>query len=439
MIKRCLHLSYNLLWLAILPFALLRLLWRAHKNRAHLGHLAERFGFLPRLPAGRWVHIHAVSVGETRAAQPLIEALLAYSPKIRILLTHMTLTGRQTGTQIFAQQIAQQHLRQAYLPYDLPFLIECFIYQTQPILTILIETEIWPNLIYGLEKHAVPVILVNARMSSRSFRKAARFGQTARTLFQRLSAVAAQSSMDTKRLHRLGAQHSYITGNFKFDIQPDQTLIQRGLMLRQTIGQQRPVLCAASTREGEEALILKAWKTCQEQYAWFSSALLVLVPRHPERCPKIADLLDAHGFTFTKRSAFIKDWPKLDPQTHVLLGDSLGEMSMYYSASDVALIGGSLLPFGGQNLIEACALGKPVLFGPYMFNFTQASEAALMHGAAIQILDEQDLSQKIASLLQEQAIQTKMALAATTFAHTYRGATASTMTILQPFLDAKLD
>lgn len=438
MTKHYLRLSYNLLWICILPFALLRLLWRASKDRAHLLHLTERLGFSPRLPDGTWVHVHAVSVGETRAAQPLIEALLAYSPKIHILLTHMTLTGYQTGSRIFAQQITQQRLRQTYLPYDLPFFIERFIDHTQPILTILIETEIWPNLIFCLHKYAIPVILTNARMSSRSFRKAARLGQTARTVFNSLSAIAAQSKMDAKRLRKLGAQHIYITGNLKFDIQSEKELIQRGLSLRQTIGQHRPVLCAASTREGEETLILKAWKTCQAKHPWFSSALLLLVPRHPERCPKIVDILNAQGFTFTKRSALIKDCPNLDQQTQVLLGDSLGEMGMYYTASDIALIGGSLLPFGGQNLIEASALGKPVLFGPYMFNFTQASEAALMHGAAIQVLDENDLSQKIASLLQDKTMQTKMALAATAFTNTYRGATANTMEILQHFLDTKL-
>lgn len=439
MIKRDLRLAYNLLWIFILPFALLRLLWRARKNRTYLLHLAERLGFSPHLPTGIWVQVHAVSVGETRAAQPLIEALLAYSPKTHILLTHMTLTGYQTGTHIFAQQITQQRLRQTYLPYDLPCFIERFIRHTQPTLSILIETEIWPNLIFCLKKHAIPVILANARMSSRSFRKAAHLGQTARTVFNALSAVTAQSKMDAKRLRKLGAQHICITGNLKFDTQAETELIHRGLILRQTIGLHRPVLCAASTREGEEALILKAWKKCQEKHPEFSSALLLLVPRHPERCPKIADILDAQGFTFTKRSALIKDWSNLDQQTQVILGDSLGEMSMYYTASDVALVGGSLLPFGGQNLIEASALGKPVLFGPYMFNFTQASEAALMHGAAIQIFDENDLSKKIASLLQDKTMQTKMALAATEFANTYRGATANTMKILQRFLDEKLN
>lgn len=436
---RWLYLTYNLLWIIILPIALLRLVWRARKNRAHLLHFAERLGYHSPLPTGKWILIHAVSVGETRAAQPLVEALLKHSSQIHILLTHMTLTGYQTGTDIFAQHIASHRLRQAYLPYDLSCCVKRFIQITQPKLGILIETEIWPNLIFNFKKQAIPLVLANARMSSRSFKKATRLGKAAHTVFNSLSAVLAQTTTDAEHFNQLGAKNICVTGNLKFDIKPQTALIQHGLMLRQAIGQHRPVLCAASTREGEELIILNAWKTCQHQYPWFSSALLLLVPRHPERCQKIIDMMLAQKIIFTSRSALTKEnWSKFDDQVQVLIGDSLGEMTMYYSAADVALIGGSLLPFGGQNLIEACALGKPVLFGPYMFNFTQPSEAALAHGAAIQITNEENLAQNIANLLSDQKRRLTMSLAAVEFSNTYRGAVTHSMRSLEPFLKSAL-
>lgn len=438
------RLVYTLLWLLVLPFAMLRLFWRARHEPGYRQHIAERLGFYQPLPAGDWLWLHAVSVGETRAAQPLIEALLAYSPTLKILLTHMTPSGRHTGEILFSQYLASRRMQQAYIPYDLPWFMRRFLRYTRVQLGLLIETEVWPNLIWQAREQDIAIVLVNARMSLRSFLRAKRFGHLSHALFSNLPLALAQTEADAERLRQLGAIKVQVCGNIKFDIHPQPDGLSNGAVLRQYLGMQRRVLCAASTREGEDALVLSAWITLQKTYAWAGEALLILVPRHPQRATQIAQEARAYGLTVLLRSDLPDDISQLTTPvdhapittTQIFIGDSLGEMSMYYSACDLALIGGSLLPFGGQNLIEACALGKPVLLGPHVFNFSQASKDAKQCGAAVQIpaINEQALVTHIATLLNDTTRLAQMGAAGVQFAQAHRGATQRTMDAITPLL-----
>ncbi len=438
------RLVYTLLWLLALPFAILRLLWRARREPGYRQHIAERLSFYQPLPPGDWLWLHAVSVGETRAAQPLIEALLTYSPTLNILLTHMTPSGRHTGEILFSQHLTSQRMQQAYIPYDIPWFVRRFLRHTRAQLGLLIETEVWPNLIWQARAQNRAIVLVNARMSLRSFQRAKCFGYLSHALFSSLPLALAQTPADAQRLKQLGTIKVQVCGNIKFDIRPHAVDISNGAVLRQYLGVQRRVLCAASTREGEEAFIFRAWKALQETYGWAREALLILVPRHPQRAVQLAQEARAHGFTVLLRSDLPDDISQLttaaghSPSTtaQILIGDSLGEMSMYYSTCDLALIGGSLLPFGGQNLIEACALGKPVLLGPHVFNFSQASEDAKQCGAAEQIpsISDQALVKHIAVLLNDTTRLAQMGAAGMQFAQAHRGATQRTMDAVTPLL-----
>jgi 3-deoxy-D-manno-octulosonic-acid transferase len=324
-----------------------------------------------------------VSVGETRAAQPLIDALLKARPDARLLLTHMTPSGRATGEQLFGERVLR-----CYLPYDMPHAVRRFLRAWRPSVGLVMETEVWPTLIDECRRADVPLVLTNARMSERSYRRAARFGKATRGVFGGFARVLAQSPADAQRLTALGARNVAVLGNLKFDMHTPPELTARGHAWRTAIGT-RPVWVAASTREGEEELVLQAFAALG-----IDDALLVLVPRHPQRFNEVAALVERNGLRGERRSAWAPaasvaaaavtpgEQPTLPRDVKVLLGDSMGELGAYYAASDVAFIGGSLLPLGGQNLIEACAVGVPVLIGPHVFNFTQATADAVAAGAA---------------------------------------------------------
>lgn len=415
---RALYTAFLFLLLPLLP---LRLLWRARRQPEYQKHLSERFGVYPGpRPSRPVIWVHAVSVGETRAASPLIEALAARHPDHLILLTHMTPTGRETGRALFGDRVLQ-----AYLPYDYPFAVRAFLRHFRPRLGILMETEVWPNLVCACAQAGIPLWLVNGRLSERSARRYRRFGRLVRPVFAALSGVAAQTAEDAARLAALGAKNVHVTGNLKFDVTPPQEAAARAAALKARIGP-RPVLLAASTREGEEALILDALSACA-----LPDWLLVLVPRHPQRFDDVARLIAARGLKFQRRT---EDAP-VSPDTRVLLGDTLGEMFAYYGAADVALIGGSLLPFGGQNLIEACALGVPVLIGPHTFNFAQAAEDALAAGAALRVQDAREALATACRLLADAATRAAMGEAARRFAAAHRGA-ADRILALLPVPDA---
>lgn len=412
---------YTLLWCLALPLVLARLWWRGRKEPGYRSDWRERLGFYGAHGAGcHTLWVHAVSVGETRAAEPLIDALMLAYPDSRIVLTHMTPTGRATGKALFAKHGAR--LVQAYLPYDIPFMIRRFIGHFVPRICILMETEVWPNLIAACGER-VPVALVNARLSERSLRRGRRFGTLMTDAARALALVAAQTELDAQRVRSLGAARVEVTGSIKFDVVVPDAALRMGAWLRERIGA-RPVLLCASTREGEEALILDA---CAGLLALPARPLLVIVPRHPQRFDDVAALAAARGLSLQRRSALIGGQVGAD----VLLGDSMGEMFGYYAACDVAFIGGSLLPLGGQNLIEACALGKPVLIGPHTFNFALATQDAIAAGGALCVADARELVTAARELLVDDAARAAMGAKGAAFAERHRGATARTVGLLR--------
>lgn len=421
------RLLYSLAWWAALPLVLARLWWRGRKEPGYRSHVAERLGFY-RVPAPERLHplfwVHAVSVGETRAAEPLVESLLAEWPDAVVLLTHMTPTGRATGKELFARHGGR--VLQAWLPYDTGWMVGRFLKHFRPRLGVIMETEVWPNLIAVCAARGVPLALVNARLSQRSLEKAQRLGILMREAARGFGCVAAQTEADAVRLRQIGAPLVHVTGNIKFDVSPPQEMLIRGAALRGQFGT-RPVLLCASTRDGEEVLILDAIERCDLQ-----QALVVIVPRHPQRFDEVARMISMRNIMLCRRSTLGTAW--VGPEVRILLGDSMGEMFAYYAACDVAFIGGSLLPLGGQNLIEACALGKPVLIGPHTHNFHAISEDAIAAGAAIRVADAATMLDRAQQLLTAEMERIVMGAKARSFAQQHRGATARTMALLKTLL-----
>jgi 3-deoxy-D-manno-octulosonic-acid transferase len=414
---------YTLLWWLALPWLPLRLWWRGRREPMYRAHIGERFGWYGRAPATSpgAVWIHAVSLGETRAVAPLVERLLREAPQRTIVLTHMTATGREGGRALFGDRVMQ-----AWLPYDLPFAMRRFLARFRPRAGLLVETELWPNLAATASEAGVPLFLINARLSERSARGYARIGALARPLVQALAGVAAQTEADAQRLRALGATHVVVTGNLKFDATIPAEMRDRGRLLREQFGRERPLILLASTRDGEEALLVDALSRARLP----TQALVVIVPRHPQRFDAVAALIEARGLTLARRSA---DRP-VASGVRVVLGDSMGELAAYYAAADVAFVGGSLLPFGGQNLIEAIAAGVPTLVGPHTFNFAEASDAAIAAGAALRIGNADDVFAVASRLLADPASRERMRGLAGVFIAAHRGAVDRSWEWLEPRL-----
>ncbi len=404
---------YGLLWRLILPFALLRLWWRGRAEPLYRRHWAERLGWFNGKSAsatttGPRVWVHAVSLGETRAAAPLIEALREKLPQMRLLLTHMTATGRAAGVELL-----QPGDVQVWLPYDLPGPMRRFLRRFQPRAAVLMETEVWPNLAEQCRAAGVPVLLANARLSARSASRWQRWPSLARVAWGGLFA-AAQTPEDARRIQALGAAQATSLGNLKFDMRPDPALMQLGEQWKAAAA--RPVLLLASTREqggqSEEALLLATLPLALAQ-----RALLVWVPRHPQRFDAVAQLLAGQGHAVQRRSMGAPT-----AETAVWLGDSLGEMAAYYAMADAAFIGGSLLPLGGQNLIEACACGCPVVLGPSQFNFAAAAQSAIDGGAALRAADAAQVWAAFAHWLDDPTLRQQASQSARAFAAAHQGA-----------------
>ena len=415
------RLIYAMLFYLAQPLIWTRLAWRARKQPEYLQHLGERYGLHEQARPDRLLWLHAVSVGETRAAEPLIKALLNEYPDHSLLLTHMTPTGRAVGGELIGKY--GPRLIQAYLPYDLPDACVRFFDYFKPRLGLLMETEIWPNLIATARQREIPMLLVNARLSVKSQQGYQRFLPLIRPALGKLAGVAAQTSADGERLKSIGAGEVCITGNLKFDVTPAPEKLRLGAEWRQSFGN-RPVWLAASTREGEESFILDAFSRLD-----LPGLLLLLVPRHPQRFNEVAAMVEERRLSFCRRS----EGAFPTPETRVWLGDSMGEMPAYFASSDISLIGGTLLPFGGQNLIEAAACGCPVLVGPHTFNFAQATDDALACGAAQRVADAADAAAWVKKLLVDtKALQT-MRKAAVSFSQEHRGATARTIALVREF------
>lgn len=414
---------YSALLYLVLPFVPLKLWWRGIKQTAYRQHWRERFGFYPKKSVKSVIWLHCVSVGETRAAEPLIKALLAQYPHHQILLTHTTPTGRETSEQLFGNQIMR-----VYLPYDLPFAANRFLAYFQPKIGLLMETELWFNLIAACEKQRIPLLLLNARLSEKSANGYAKLGRLVRNGLQSLSAIAAQTDADAARLQALGAQNVHVFGNLKFDVKPPVDAAEKGQQLRHLFdaAQQRLIFLAASTREGEEALILEAIKGID--------CLTVIVPRHPQRFDEVEALIMRAGLSYQRRSQL--NAPARE-DVQIILGDSMGELFSYYAACDFTFVGGSLLNFGGQNLIEAAIMGKPILIGQYTYNFAEASKNAVLAGAALQVNHAAALRKGILRLQNNPEMREKMQKASIQFSQASTGATTKTIQLIARYLKSE--
>ena len=382
-----------------LPFLLLRLWWRGRSEPGYRRGVAERLGlYAGEVPAPA-IWIHAVSVGEARAAEPLARALLSRFAGHGLVFTCTTAAGRATLEERFGAAAV------VWLPYDFPESADAFLARFRPRLGVIMETEVWPNLIERCRAHGVPTLLANARMSEKSMRGYLRFAALARPAFEGLSQVCAQSDADAERLRALGARTVEVTGNLKFDMQPDPAQVDAGRAWRREVG--RPVVLLASTREGEEALLIQALAIADP------AVLIVLVPRHPRRFEEVARLAGS------RRSA--QRVPAAADRVH--LGDTMGEMAFYFAACDVAIIGGSFMPLGGQNLIEALAVGTPVVVGPHMFNFAEATRLAVECGAALQVGDAAAAARSALDLLADPARRSEMGGQGRKLCAAHRGAT----------------
>ncbi|WP_070412298.1 lipid IV(A) 3-deoxy-D-manno-octulosonic acid transferase [Pseudomonas lundensis] len=384
---------YTLLFHLGLPLVAIRLWLRARKAPAYANRIGERFALnLPVMqPGGIWVH--AVSVGESIAAAPMIRALLTRYPQMPITVTCMTPTGSQRIEALFADEPRIQH---CYLPYDLPWAAARFLARVQPKLAVIMETELWPNHIHQCAKRGIPVALANARLSARSAKGYARFAKLTRPMLEEMSLIAVQTEAEAERFRQLGARPEcvQVTGSIKFDLTIDPQLLTAARALReQWQAQERPVWIAASTHEGEDEIILAAHRQLLSHYP---DALLILVPRHPERFNSVFELCQREGFDTVRRSTAAP----VGPHTHVLLGDTMGELLFLYALADSAFVGGSLVPNGGHNLLEPAALAKPVLSGPHLFNFLEIAALLRDAGALEEVDDAQGLAVAVQRLFE---------------------------------------
>ena len=413
---------YSFLFYLALPFVFLRLLWRSRRSAAYRRRWPERLGFYP-FTLQQCIWVHAVSVGETIAAKPLIEGLLARYPSIPIVVTTMTVTGAAQVEKLFGQRV-----RHAYIPYDLPDATARFLRRIRPIVGVIMETELWPNLLNACQQQQVPVYLLNARLSEQSARGYQRI-RFAHHMFDQIKCIAAHGQADAERFIALGAdpKRVVVTGSIKFDLQLPADLMLASERLREQLGKDRFIWVAASTHAGEEEKVLAVHQALREKYP---HSLLVLVPRHPERFDAVAKMCE-QSFVTARRSQS----NACTPDTAVYLADTMGELMLMYGASEVAFIGGSFVPTGGHNMLEPAALAKPVLTGPHLFNFAEISQLLQSSNAMTVVQDEAALIQQLLLLANDTAIRTQMGLRAKAVVDANRGALAKQLSIIEHSID----
>jgi len=464
------HATYSFLMWALQPFLRSKLHRRGLQEPGYLEHIEERFGHygadhhangasepcsdrgLPaapsiagsaQIPSEPWqknvtaicVWVHAVSLGETRAADVLLQALRAQFPHVRIVLTHGTATGRALGASLLKAGDVQ-----VWQPWDTPRIVQKFLAHFRPHLAVVLETEVWPNWVLQCQRARIPMVLVNARMSEKSMGQAQRLAWLSRPTYAGLSGVWAQTPDDARRLQTLGASVKEVVGNLKFDAQPNPILLAQALLWSKNFT--RPIVLLASSREGEEDLWLDALQALKENpidgQEHVHAVHWLVVPRHPQRFDAVAHAIESRGWKLSRRSAWV-DGPDLSEESDldtVWLGDSMGEMSLYFGMSDVALLGGSFIPLGGQNLIESTACGCPVIMGPHTFNFAEAAELALEADAAIRV---QDMAQAVTTALQlvrSGPDENTYVAACLAFTQKNKGATQRTVQGLRPYLSS---
>ncbi len=412
---------YTLLLYAALPWFLARLWWRGRSEPGYRTDVAERFGYGAPRAHGKLLWVHAVSVGEARASAPLVRALQQAYPDHDVLVTCLTASGRETLKQVFGESV-----QVAWLPYDLPGAVRRFLEGYRPRLGVMVETEVWPHLLAACRSFGVPVLLANARMSQRSARRYQRLARLSRPAFASLAAVCAQGPADARRLRLLGAGEITVAGSLKFDIAPDPAKDRDGRALKRSLGG-RKVLLLASTRDGEEEILLAQ---CGDLGG---DVLIVLVPRHQQRFEAVGELAQRLGFAVARRS--LGEAP--GPGHGLYLGDTMGEMPFYYALADVAVIGGSFAPLGGQNLIEACAAGTPVVVGPHMFNFADVTRLAVRTQAAVQAPDAVGALRAARGLLGDPALRARMGDAGRRLCERHQGAAARHLEVCRRLLTAR--
>lgn len=420
--------GYGWLVRLLLPLLLLRLLWRARKEPEYGRALGERLGWGGGTASGA-LWLHAVSLGETRAAEPLVTALRMRHPHLRLLLTHGTATGRETGRSLMREGDAQR-----WLPLDTPGATQRFMALHRPALGVLMETEVWPALQAAAADAGVPVVLANARLSERSLRRGERWRALLRPAAERVTLALAQTDADADRLRRAGVPQVEVCGNLKFDLCPDPSVLARGQRWKPVLSvvtdtgrRPRWVILAAVWREGEDEPLLAAWRHLRDGWSAVHPGqplpLLLLVPRHPQRFDEVAARVADQGWRLSRRSTWDEAGPPAEAaHADVWLGDSLREMPAYYALADVALLGGSFAPLGGQNLIEAAACGCPVVMGPHTFNFAQAAEMAEAAGAARRAEDLPAALDHAVQWVQSSQAHVRAVQSALAFARQHRGA-----------------
>lgn len=427
---------YTLCFTLLLPAILLRLLWRSRKAPAYRRRWGERFGHFPaprwQSPQQRPLWIHAVSVGETLAAIPLIRALQQQDADRPLLITTTTPTGSERVQALFADAIAAGRLFHVYAPYDLPWTVENFLQRTKPRMLIIMETELWPNLMHGCIRHHVPVVLANARLSEKSARGYQRLAPLTQNMLKKLYRVAAQNESDAQRFIRIGYDPNRlaITGSIKFDLELTPEVLALASQLRKDWSGEdsretpRAVWLAASTHPGEDEMVLHAFAALKRQYP---RLLLVLVPRHPERFNNVLTLCQQQGFSVQRRSA----GESCRSDTDIVLGDTMGELLAFYGACDIAFVGGSLVPVGGHNLIEAAAWGKPIISGPHLHNFAEISRLLTEKDALLISRNAAQLQEQLQHLLSDPAEIVRYGLQAQRVALQNRGALARLLTVIE--------
>lgn len=419
---------YSWLLRLAFPYVCLRVFWRGLRNRDYWRRIPERFGFIPSLGSARVIWVHAVSVGEVRAAAALVQALCERYPDHRIVLTAMTPTGSATARDLFGDRVTH-----CYVPYDYPSVVNRFLDRTRPALVLILEKELWPNLVHYSRARGIPVCVVNAQLSEKSLGGWRRLGALATTTFGQITAYAAQTDADARRLVSAGARPAamQVVGSIKFDLTLPTDLAARAQALRHGWGATRPVWLAASTHAGEEDAVLRAHAVLRMR---FPGLLLVLAPRHPERFETVARLCERAGFQVARRSA---QPTTLAPAVDVLVGDSMGELQIFYSACDVSFIGGSLVPVGGHNFLEAAAVGKPFVFGPGMRNIEEIARLAVTCGAGVQIVQGEQLAQAIGNFLADAGQRARAGDAGRKMVEENRGALARTLRLIEGLLEPR--
>lgn len=416
---------YSALFYLLIPFITFRLLWRSIKAPEYRFRWGERFGFYAERVESGVIWVHAVSVGEAEAVFPLIKKIQQRYPRAKLLLTSTTPTGSARIRAVMGDSV-----HHVYLPYDTPDIVNRFMSAFRPRLAVIMETEIWPNLFFYCGEHGIPLYMVNARLSAKSAEGYAKLSSLVHPVIAQVKRIAAQTQEDAERFVNIGAKPEQInlTGNIKFDLEIAGEVIGQGLALKQSAFTDRYVWIGASTHKGEEELLIEVYNSLKSR---IPKLLLLIVPRHPERFGEVAELCKQQGLSFVNRTSR----KSCRFETDVYLADTMGELKMLYAAADVALVGGSMVPVGGHNILEALAVGLPVLFGPYMRNFKEIASKVLADNAAVQCQDKAALVQAILQIYSDQAHRQTLIDSGRQFVQANRGAMDRVFELIRPDLD----